>query len=212
MGPVAPAARPSNRRNRLNMSNLVKRMDLRRAKAALPWMPQGSQFRPHPEPLAVPSARPAPFLRAVMFALLALALGGVLLYSTPAEAQTATVLVKNTGQTARGIDGELNSGIPGWAQGFTTGPNATGYTLSSIGIRFRTIADTSTAGGELTASLYDATYDVYQSADVPNSAPCESSRLDGSRPRGARAMAYRARGKHRSGISGDHRGGMTVKL
>ena len=47
------------------MSNLVKRMDIRRAKAALaalPWMPRA--FLPHPEPRPVPSARPASFLRA----------------------------------------------------------------------------------------------------------------------------------------------------
>ena len=71
----------------MNMSNLVKRMDLRRAKAALQWMLRGSQLRPHPDPRAVPSVRPAPFLRAVSFALLAMALGGVLLWSAPAQAQ-----------------------------------------------------------------------------------------------------------------------------
>ena len=56
----------SSGREQLNLSNLVKRVDLRRAKAAL-----------------------------VALALLALALGGVLLWSAPAEAQTVTVLVKN---------------------------------------------------------------------------------------------------------------------
>ena len=48
------------------MSNLVKRMDLRRAKAALPWIPRA--FPPHPERRAVPPARPAPFLRSIRFA------------------------------------------------------------------------------------------------------------------------------------------------
>ena len=87
MGPVAPAARPSNQRNGLNMPNLVKRMDLRRVKAALPWVPRGPQFRPHPGPMAVASARPTSFLRAFRLALLTLALAGVLLWPTSTEAQ-----------------------------------------------------------------------------------------------------------------------------
>ena len=78
------------------MSNLVKRMDLRRAKAALQWMLRGSQLRPHPDPRAVPSARPAPFLRAVSFALLAMALGGVLLWSAPAQAQVVNTNTEPT--------------------------------------------------------------------------------------------------------------------
>ena len=95
MGPIAPAARPSNRMNQLNPSNLVKGVDLRKGKAALAWMLRA--LRPHAEPGALPSARPAPFLRAAWFALLAMALGGALLWPAPAEAQTATFLVKNTG-------------------------------------------------------------------------------------------------------------------
>ena len=73
----------------MNMSNLVKRMDLRGAKATLAamlWMPRA--FQPHPEPRAVPSARSASSTRGIRFALLVLALGGVLLWSAPAEAQT----------------------------------------------------------------------------------------------------------------------------
>ena len=129
------------------MSNLVKRMDLRRAKAALPWMPRGSQLRPHPGPMAVPSARPAPFLRAVRFALLALALGGVLLWSAPAEAQTTTVLIKNTAQTSSGTQAlDTMANNTKRAQAFTTGANSAGYTLSSIGFDFASIADITTAG------------------------------------------------------------------
>ena len=73
----------------MNMSNLVKRMDLRGAKATLAamlWMPRA--FQPYPEPRAVPSARSASSTRGIRFALLVLALGGVLLWSAPAEAQT----------------------------------------------------------------------------------------------------------------------------
>ena len=149
MGPVVPAAGPSKRRNGLN---LVKRMDLRRAKAALAWMTCGSQLRLHPEPQAVPSARPAPFRRAFMFALLALVLGGVFLWSAPAQAQTATVLVKNTGQADAGSQA-LDTTNTKQAQAFTTGANAAGYTLSSIGFDFDEIADTTTAGVHLEVTL-----------------------------------------------------------
>ena len=154
------------------MSNLLHQLAPRRAKtalAALPWMPRGSQFRAHPDPRAVPSARPAPFLRAVGFALLAMALGGVLLWSAPARAQTATVLVKNTGQTTFGVNLEPDTDAPKDAQAFTTGSNASGYTLSSIGISFDAIADPSTAGSELTVTLNEA------SGSTPGSALCTLS-------------------------------------
>ena len=111
----------------MNLSNLVKRVDLRRAKAAL-----------------------------VALALLALALGGVLLWSAPAEAQTVTVLVKNTGQADSGSRG-LSSGSGTrnrGAQAFTTGANPAGYTLSSIGFSFDSITSTSTAGADLVVTLH----------------------------------------------------------
>ena len=56
------------------------------ALAVLPWLPRS--FQPHAGPLALPSARLAPFLRAARIGLLALALAGVHLWSAPAEAQT----------------------------------------------------------------------------------------------------------------------------
>ena len=135
-------------------------MGLHRAKAvlaALPWVPRARS--PHAGPRAVPPARPAPFLRAASFALLAvvlaLALGDVLLWSAPAEAQTATVLIKNTGQTDSGGRG-LATGTPSrnrGAQAFTTGANPAGYTLSSIGFDFDSITSTSTAGTDLVVTL-----------------------------------------------------------
>ena len=138
--------------NQLNPSNLVKGVDLRRGKAALAWMLRA--LRPHAGPGALPSARPAPFLRAASFALLAL--GGALLWSAPAEAQTATVLVSNTGQTANN-DGSypLTDALNKKAQSFTAGTNATGYTVDSVGINFRTISNTSTAGADLRVTLND---------------------------------------------------------
>ena len=152
MKPVVSAAGPSKRTKQLSMSNLLKRMNLRRAKADLAWMPRGPQFRPHREPMAVPLARPALFLRAITLALLALALGGVLLYSAPAQAQTATVLVKNTGQADAGAQA-LDTTNTKRAQAFTTGANAAGYTLSSIGFGFGEIADITTAGAHLVVTL-----------------------------------------------------------
>ena len=137
--------------NQLNPSNLVKGVDLRRGKAALAWMLRA--LRPHAEPGAVPSARPAPFLRAVGFALLAMALGGALLWSAPAEAQTATVLVSNTGQTSLMTPWALTSTIPMRAQAFTTGAHTDGYTVSSIGVSFAGISDPSTAGDQLIVTL-----------------------------------------------------------
>ena len=166
MKPVVPAARPSKRRNALNMSNLVKRMDLRRAKATRPWMPRGPQFRPHREPMAVPSARPARFLLAFMFALLAMALGGSLLWSAPAQAQTVTVLIKNTGQTPESAALPLTVDSPWRAQVFTTGSNGAGYTLSSIGFDFGEIADTTTAGSHLEVTISKVGSDGNPSAEL----------------------------------------------
>ena len=120
--------------------------------APLAWMLRA--LRPHAGPGAVPSARPAPFLRAVSFALLAMALGGALLWPAPAEAQTATVLVSNTGQTINN-DGfyPLTDASNKKAQSFTAGTNATGYTVDSVGIHFRSISDISTAGADLRVTL-----------------------------------------------------------
>ena len=75
------------------------------------------------------------------------------LSSLPTDAVVPHVLVKNTGQSATTTPAEPNSTFPRYGQGFTTGPNAAGYTLGSIGIQFNTIADTSTAGSELTVTL-----------------------------------------------------------
>ena len=97
---------------------------------------------------------PLPFLRAISFALLALALGGVLFATVqPAQAQTATVLVKNTMQTDAGSHGLSLGANFKRAQAFTTGANPAGYTLSSIGFSFDSITMTSTAGANLVMTL-----------------------------------------------------------
>ena len=101
---------------------------------------------------------PTGFLRAIRFPLLALVLAGALLsMAIPASAapsqQTVTTLVSNTGQATTGFS-TLASSSPVHAQGFKTGPNPSGYTLTSIGFEFNTIADTSTAATELTLTLH----------------------------------------------------------
>ena len=148
----------------MNLSILVKRVDFRRAKAALAWMPRALQ--PHGEPRAVPSARPAPFLIVVSFFLLAL--GGVLLWSAPAEAQDPfKILVANSGHPPESQGPlALDADSPRYAQRFTTGSDAPGYTLDSILIGFYSIADRNTAGSELTATLNE------ESSDFPGAVLC----------------------------------------
>ena len=113
------------------MSNLVKRMDLRRAKAALPWIPRA--ILPHAERRAGAPARPTPFARAARFALLALVLGAVLLWSTSAEAQTARILVSNVSQSgddSASLSGNDHAQL--FHTGANTGANTGGWTLTSL--------------------------------------------------------------------------------
>ena len=102
------------------------------------------------------SRRLAPLLLLLiaLLSLLALALVGALLWSAPAEAQTATVLISNTGQASSGTQTLDTSTNTKRAQAFTTGSNSAGdYTLSSIGFDFASITDTTTAGADLTVTL-----------------------------------------------------------
>ena len=129
----------------MSMSNPVKRMDLCRAKAALPWIPRAAQ--PHAGPRAVPR-------RAARFALLALTLGlaGVLLWSTPAEAQTARILVSNVAITTG--DDEVDLGGNDHAQLFTTGANTgatAGWVLTSL-----IVVSEDTAGDDFDVEICEA--------------------------------------------------------
>ena len=63
------------------------------------------------------------------------------------------LLVRNTGQAAASNNNDLDASYPRAAQAFTTGAHAAGYTLSSFGLQFHNIADTATAGSELTVTL-----------------------------------------------------------
>ena len=96
---------------------------------------------------------PLPLLLIALLALPALALAGLLLWSAPVEAQTAVVLIKNTGQSD---DGDYGLGVGGnsiRAQAFTTGANPAGYTLNSIGFSFGGISSITTASGDLAVTL-----------------------------------------------------------
>ena len=75
------------------------------------------------------------------------------------------VLVQNTAQTANVIRA-MSATNSGEAQQFTTGSHVAGYTLTSIGINFNSIADTSTAGSELTVTLNE------ESSSNPGDALC----------------------------------------
>ena len=107
--------------------------------------------------------RPAPHIArlvpkwpaAGILALLALALAAVLLWSASAsaQAQEATVLVKNTGQTAHSATFQLSTAATKRTQAFTTGSHSAGYTLNSIGLSFGDIAEITTAGAQLTVTL-----------------------------------------------------------
>ena len=69
------------------------------------------------------------------------------------HAQTAIVLIRNTGQASGGSHTIHSSGNTGYAQAFTTGANPAGYTLSSIGFDFASITETATAGAHLKMTL-----------------------------------------------------------
>ena len=84
--------------------------------------------------------------------------------------ETDIVLVKNTEQTAHRIGAALRSSIPKRAQAFTTGANADGYTLSSVGIRFDTIEHIASTGSQLTVTMNAADND-----EDPGAALCTLS-------------------------------------
>ena len=72
---------------------------------------------------------------------------------SPAQAQTPIVLVKNTAIVSGSSGFTLNATFTKGAQAFTTGTNDDGYTLDSIGFKFQSISDTSTAGADLQMTL-----------------------------------------------------------
>ena len=79
------------------------------------------------------------------------------------------VLVQNTAKPAAASPAELTSANSRYGQRFTTGGLVVGYTLSSIGVLFTEIGDTSTVGTELTVTLNA------ESGGLPGEALCTLS-------------------------------------
>ena len=105
------------------------------------------QHRPNtPKEKSYAKQTTAALLATILIAVVA----ATFLYASPnAEAQEATTLTANTGQTAETGGTSLTSGFPKNAQAFTTGTSETGYTLDSIGIHFQIIGNTGTVGSQL---------------------------------------------------------------
>ena len=95
------------------------------------------------------ASRPARALRTLSVFLVAV----TALLALPLQAQAQTTLVSNTGQSDNGTARLLTSTNAKRAQAFTTGANADGYTLNSIGFDFDDIDDIMTAGSHLTVTL-----------------------------------------------------------
>ncbi|WP_420444663.1 choice-of-anchor R domain-containing protein [Candidatus Poriferisodalis sp.] len=70
-----------------------------------------------------------------------------------APGSTSLLLVKNTGQTVSSNVNSLVAATPKSAQEFTTGDNAGGYELVSIGVGFASIDTRSSAGAQLSVTL-----------------------------------------------------------
>ena len=158
MNTGTPASNPGARRNALRQGPRAPRG---RGHARLV---SNGPAGPHTATGLVGS-RPAVWL--AMAAMLAIVIALAMLQgAAPAQAQTATVLVKNTGQMDDGADISLASSFPKQAQAFRTGSNSEGYNLTSIAIRFDNIASTSSAKSELTATLNEV------SSGNPGSALC----------------------------------------
>ena len=106
-------------------------------------------------------------IRPLPLALIALAAicAALVLIPWVVQAQTPSVLTSNTGLTAyasdqaatTGASNEIHTrslhGTSRFAQRFTTGTDTNGYTLTSVGINFESIHDTSVAGAELEMTI-----------------------------------------------------------
>ena len=101
-------------------------------------------------------------VRGIRAALLAMALVGMAVGLTPAEAQEAAseqepqFLVSNLGvglAGSGGIQRALNARRSGFAQAFTTGAETDGYALGSLGIQISHYYDASTVGDHLQVTI-----------------------------------------------------------
>ena len=92
----------------------------------------------------------------------------------PQVVVVGTALVSNTGLTTSASGSSMTADFPKAAQEFTTGTGMRGWRLSSIGVSFKTIGDTSTAGSELTVTLNEMVTVTAGGTDfaVPGDALC----------------------------------------
>ena len=98
------------------------------------------------------------WIKGGVLAVLILAVLAVGQLQTPpaAEAQTADVVVKNTAKSDT-TSAALNTTHSAFAQRFTATASAGAYNVDSIGIAFDEIANTSSAGSEITVTLNEET-------------------------------------------------------
>ena len=115
-----------------------------------------------------------------MLATLLIAIIGFALMQTPppAEAQAATTLVKNTGQSTTTTGQSLDSTTPKFGQSFTTGSSKGGYTLASIGVNFNQIDPSSSPNSEISATLNA------NNSGTPGTELCTLTNPSGLRSRG----------------------------
>ena len=124
-------------------------------------------------------------IRPLPLALIALAAlcAALVLIPWVVQAQTPSVLTGNTGLTAYDSDQDATNGsgthvrslhgTSRFAQRITTGTDTNGYTLTSVGINFELIHDTSVAGAELEMRIltrdtrFGGTGDVVCTLDDP---------------------------------------------
>ena len=122
--------------------------------------------------------------RASRLPALGAALAMLLLVGGVAHAQTSRVLVSNVGKSD---DGNLLISTEDLAQGFTTGSDSAGYTLTSIDIHFQSggsfisavVRKTNPATGDLVATLTGPSFPLIGSGTQTFTAPSNTS-LDAS--------------------------------
>ena len=110
-------------------------------------------------------------IRPLPLALIALAAicAALVLIPWVVQAQTPSVLTSNTGLTDSGRKTMSNGNS--YSQMFHTGTDTNGYTLTSIGIDFNEIANTSTAGADVRVSIHPRVSEGPQ-VGLPGTAVC----------------------------------------
>ena len=91
----------------------------------------------------------------VLLAAFLVLFAAAVLLATPAQAQTERTLVSNTGQASESYAYiAVNDITSGQAQGFRTGPSASGYNITSVRIHIGAIIGSQVAASDFTAYVY----------------------------------------------------------